>query len=104
MSDEITQRLARLEQRVDGIDTRLAELSGVKEVMAEMRTEIRHVKEGIGEIHEDIDGVNTALQARDSAVSQERRQTRLALWSLVGVLGASLITAVGAYLTAGATP
>lgn len=76
-------------------------MSPLVEAMAEMRSDVRHMDENMEEVKREVLGIKGSLKKRDDAVSQERRQTRLALWSLVGVLGAAIIAAIGAVIAAG---
>lgn len=110
----VESRLARVEQRLDFMEVAVAGLGSVHETLAEMRSDFRHLEQDfraltvqITSVHTtlstDIEGIRTIIDDRDKAVSTERRDTRRVLWTLVGVLGAAIISAVGAIVVAAMT-
>jgi archaellum component FlaC len=91
-------RLTRLEARVEDIDRRLADLGSINSQMATVNANLGHMDRDLTMLRDEIEGVSTTLASRDQAVSKERRDTRLALYSMAGVLGASFVSGVVAVI------
>lgn len=76
------------------------EVTPIGTKVAVVEVGVQHLAEAVSQVRGELKVVAENLEERDKAVTAERRATRTALWSLVGVLGASLITAIGAILAA----
>lgn len=64
--------------------------------MATVLANLGHLDRDLAMVRDEVTGISEAMTKRDEAVSKERRDTRLALYSMVGVLGASLIAGIAA--------
>lgn len=96
MDQSQSDRLARLEQRADDFDRRLTDLGTISREMATVSANVAHMDRDLALLRDEVEGITHSIAARDEAVSKERRETRLALYSMIGVLGASLIAGVAA--------
>lgn len=120
MPDSEASRLARLEQRVEDHDTMIrtvAPLSTQAAVltaeMTHMRDEVRDLEGSVADNHRDVLGRFSALDEAQRRRDEERkaederradveatgrRQLRMALYGLIGVLGAAFIGALATIL------
>jgi hypothetical protein len=89
-------RITRLEVRVDDIVRRLSDLSTTTTQMATVNANLGHMDRDLTMLRQEVEGISTTLTKRDEAVSRERKQTRVALYTMIGVLGASFVSAVAA--------
>lgn len=94
--NDTTTRLARLEQRVDDVDRRLADFATINTQMATVIANQGHMDRDFSLLRDEVEGIGKTLVDRDVAVSRERRQTRIALYTMIGVLGASFISGIAA--------
>lgn len=92
MSDDVDLKVARLEQRVDDQRRALEAIGPVVTTAAELKLSIGHLQATVDELDKDIASIRAGLEARDKTVSDERKATRTALYSLVGVLVAALVS------------
>lgn len=100
MDADEQRRLAALEQRVQDIDNQVSRLLPLAETMAGFGVKLDHIESGMTKLGADIHGIESMLDDRDKAVSAERKATRTALYSLVGVLAAALISGLASILVA----
>ena len=100
---ELNTRISRLEQRVEDLDRLVSALGPVSTQAATLAVQLSHVSDDISNVKSEVGKLFGLLDQREERVSQERRSTRTALWSLVAVLGAAIITAVGAIIVAALT-
>jgi hypothetical protein len=100
MPESVEVQIARLDQKVEDLRRQVTDVVHVAPSVAELKTDISYMRATMDGYHTDLQDLRTTLAERDKAVSDERRSTRIALWSLVGVLGASIITGAAAVLAA----
>lgn len=98
--DSDSSRLARLEQRVDDLAGLLSTFGATTTHVAMMGVKQDHYDEAVRGMRADVKELRDALDTRDAQMSKERKDTRIALWSLVGVLGAALISGGAAIVVA----
>lgn len=94
------ERLARLEERVDQVQRLVEAFGPTVTLSATMQVTLDHIEEDIRAIKMDIHEQRLAIEERDEAAMKERKDTKVALWSLVGVLGAAIISAIGGVVIA----
>jgi hypothetical protein len=92
------ERIIRLETRVDDLDRRLGNLDSMAAQMAGVNSNLAHMDRDMTILREEVEGITTTISKRDDAVSKERRETRLALYTMIGLLGASFIAGVATVL------
>lgn len=93
-----SDRLARLEQRADDIERRLGDLGTMSTQMATVLANIGHMDRDLAMVRDEVERISESLSKRDEEVSRERKQTRVALYTMVGVLGASFLSGVAAVI------
>lgn len=116
---DLSGRVSRVEREIAGLREQTAALKDDVRAMeplvaasAELKADMRHMDNSLQDVRSEVHTLRDLIEKRDVAageerrqrdavVSQERRATRTALWTLVGVLGASIITAIGAVVAAG---
>lgn len=98
MEQSQSDRLARLEQRADDIERRLGDLGTVSTQMATVLANIGHMDRDLAMVRDEVERISESLSKRDEEVSRERKQTRVALYTMVGVLGASFLSGVAAVI------
>lgn len=120
--DSDSSRLARLEQRVNDHDTMIRTVAPLSTQQAVLNAEVAHIRDDLREVGSDVDGLVKEMrdrfhrladdqqkrdesrvaedQRRDEAEAAGRRQLRVALYGLIGVLGAALIAALATILVA----
>ncbi|WP_297775069.1 hypothetical protein [Mycobacterium sp.] len=92
------ERIIRLETRVDELDRRMASLDSIAAQMATVNSNLGHMDRDLTILRDEVEGITATINKRDEAVSKERRETRLALYTMIGLLGASAIAAIGTVL------
>lgn len=120
--DSDSSRLARLEQRVNDHDTMIRTVAPLSTQQAVLNAEVSHLRDDLRGVGDDVEGLVKDMQARfdrlaedqrkrdearaaedqrrDEAEAAGRRQLRMALYGLIGVLGAALIGALATILVA----
>lgn len=78
------------------MDRRLADLASINAQMATVNANLGHMDRDLTMLRDEVEGIGKTLVDRDDATSRERKQTRVAIYSMVAVLGASFLSAVGA--------
>jgi hypothetical protein len=112
MPDDLIARVVRVEQQVSSLQEDVRAMEPLVAASAEMKADMRHIDSGVASMRREIAGMRALMEQRDKdaqeerrlrdqQVSAERRATRTALWTLIGVLGAATITAIGAIVAAG---
>lgn len=91
-------RLARLEQRADDVDRRLQDLGSVNTQLATVNANLGHMDRDLAMLRDEVESIGKTMADRDETTSKERKQTRLALYTMIGVLGASFLSAVAAVI------
>lgn len=86
------ERLTRLEQRVADVD------QDMKTVMSMSGTVIT-LTERLEVVRRQLDSLERGMQVRDETARKERREGRIALWSLTATIVAALIVASVTILT-----
>jgi hypothetical protein len=85
-------RLARLEQRVSDLSSRVSAIEPLASSVAVLTERVSHMLVVLG-----------TIEQREADEQKERRATRRAIWSLVAVILAALISAA-AVIASGAHP
>lgn len=93
-------RLARLEQRMDDLSSSVSTIPATATQVATLQVQQGHYDKAVEVLRADVKELRDALDTRDAQVSKERRDTRVALWSLVGVLVAAMISGGAAIVAA----
>lgn len=99
--DSDLSRLARVEQRVEDLSRQVTDYQPLSVSIASQQAHMEHFQESLGVLRNDVKALADNLEARDAATSKERRDTRVALYSMMAVLGAAIIGAVAAVIAAG---
>lgn len=81
---------------MDELDRRLADLATIATQMATVNANLGHMDRDISALRDQVEVIGHNMDQRDQQVSKERKETRVALYGMIAVLGASFVTAVGA--------
>ncbi len=99
VATEHGERLAKLEQRVDDLDKRVGDVGAVAVAVGVLT-------ERLGSVADDVRAVNTSLtsevaarNARENEIRKERRDMRIALWTIAAMILAAIIGAAALVAT-----
>jgi hypothetical protein len=94
------ERLVRAEQQLADLRRALNRVEELPTPVALLNHRVDELFSDLTVLRGDVKMLNDRLDEREATETRDRKDTRTALWSLVGVLGASLISAGTAVLVA----
>jgi chromosome segregation ATPase len=108
IDDDMGTRLARVEQRVSDIDTRLTAMVPIAgsviqltERVEVLRRDLKAYAGQVSKLDEEIERRERDRADSETETRRERRQARLAMWGLTATIVAALIVAAVTLLTSG---
>lgn len=90
----MTERVRGIAQDVEALNELRQTVARLDERMSGVETNVKATRETIGKVRD-------AIEERDKAATDERKATRTALLGLTGVIVAALISGVAAIVVAG---
>jgi hypothetical protein len=92
-------RLARVEQRVADLDTRVTAMVAVTASVIQLTERVETVRRDIGGYAGKLEAEIETREQREAEQRRESRETRRAMWLLTATIIAALITAAAVILT-----
>lgn len=91
--DDLQQRMARVEQKVEALDQRVNEMGPVRETVAKLGVQATYLQSGVTDLRKEVAEFRQAMDTREDDARKERRTTNLALASLAVMILCALIGA-----------
>lgn len=103
---DLEERVGNLEQRQAALEAQLTDARREIRTLSALPVQFAELANSVLNLKDDIKEISDAISSRDRQASDERRSVRIAMLSLIGVILAAVIAAVGAIVVAkiGATP